>query len=226
MKSDSWEEHENYSEETTEVPPMTGCERDPFHPSLELQPTTKAAETSTGLNASLIIPQTYEDPDTLATSHLKKAVVTLPEGFALNPSSGAGLGYCTPAQYEFETPFDRTRRSVGCPSESKVGTIEVETPVLTEKALGSVYVAKPFDNPYDNLLTLYVVAKIPARGIIVKAAGKVEANPVSGQLTTTIDNSPQVPFNKFTLKFNQGATSPLSSPASLRHLHRRSGPQP
>ena len=213
MKTDSWEEEENYSEETTEIEPMEGCERDPFHPSLKLQPTTKAAETPTGLNASLIIPQTYEDPETLATSHLKKAVVTLPEGFALNPSSGAGLGYCTPAQYEFETPFTEPGEA-GCPSESKVGTIEVETPVLTEKALGSVYVAKPFDNPYDNLLTLYIVAKIPSRGIIVKAAGKVEANPVTGQLTTTIDNSPQVPFSKFTLKFNQGATSPLSSPAT------------
>ena len=213
MKSDSWEEEEHYSEETTELEkPMEECERDPFYPALELQPTTKAAETPTGLNASLIIPQTYEDPDTLATSHMKKAVVTLPEGFALNPSSGTGLGSCTPAQYESETAFSQAGE--GCPSESKVGTVEIETPVLSEKALGSVYVAKPFDNPYDNLVTLYVVAKVPDRGIIVKTAGKVEANPVSGQLTTTFENTPQVPFNKFTLKFNQGATSPLSSPAA------------
>jgi len=212
MKSDSWEEPENWSEESAEVSPITGCERVPFGPALEVQPTTKAAESPSGLNASLIIPQTYEDPETLATADLKSAVVTLPEGFALNPSSGAGLGACTPEQYARETPFSQPGE--GCPGESKVGTIEVETPVLTEKALGSVYVAKPFDNPYDNLLTLYVVAKIPSRGIIVKTAGKVEPNPVTGQLTTSFDNSPQIPFNKFTLKFNQGATSPLSSPSA------------
>ena len=115
------------------------------------------------------------------------------------------------------------------PSESKVGTVEIETPVLTEKALGSVYVAKPFDNPYDNLLTLYVVAKIPDRGIIVKTAGKVEANPVSGQLTTTFDNIPQLPFNKFTLKFNQGADlAALKSrpPAAPTPAKRTSRPTP
>ena len=191
---------------------MTGCERVPFSPSLELQPTTKAAYTPTGLNASLVVPQTWEDADTLATAHLEKAVVTLPEGFALNPSSGSGLGYCTETQFEEETPSDLPGEGIGCPSESKVGSIEVETPVLTEKAQGSVYVAQPFHNPYNNLLTLYVVAKIPARGIIVKVPAKVEANPVTGQLTTTVENGPQVPYSKFTLKFNQGATSPLSSP--------------
>ena len=212
MESSSWEEPEHYSEETTEIPPLAGCERDPFYPSLELQPTTKAAYTSTGLNASLLIPQTWEDADTLATAHLREAVVTLPEGFALNPSSGAGLGYCTEHQFEEETPFDLPGEGIGCPSESKVGTVEIETPVLNEKARGSVYVAQPFHNPYHNLLTLYVVAKVPARGIIVATAGKVEANPVSGQLTTTFDNLPEVPFNKFTLSFNQGATAPLSSP--------------
>ena len=212
MESSSWEEPEYYSEETTEIPPLKLCERDPFYPSLELQPTTKATQSPTGLNASLVIPQTWGEPDTLATAHMKRAVVTLPEGFALNPSSGSGLGYCTEHQYEEETPFDRPGEGVGCPSESKIGSVEVETPVLAEKATGSVYVAQPFHNPYDNLLTLYVVAKIPARGIIVATAGKVEANPVTGQLTTTFDNAPQVPFNRFTLKFNQGATAPLSSP--------------
>ena len=46
----------------------------------------------------------------------------------------------------------------------------------------------------------------------MKVAGKVELNPVTGQLTTTFDNTPQQPFNKFTLKFRPGATAPLVSP--------------
>ena len=212
MKSDSWENEEDWSEQSTEVSPMEECDREPFSPSLEVQPTTRAAETPTGLNASLIVPQTYEDGSTLASANLKKAVVTLPEGFALNPSSGAGLGSCAPEQYARETA--ESLPGEGCPSESKIGEVEVETPVLSEKALGAVYLARPFDNPYHNLVTLYIVAKVPSRGIIVQTAGKVEANPVSGQLTTSFDNSPQVPFSKFTLKFNQGATSPLSSPAA------------
>jgi hypothetical protein len=207
MTANSWEEPESFSEESTEIAPMTGCERLAFNPSLEVQPTTDAAESPSGLNASLVIPQTYEDPETLATGHLKKAVVTLPEGFSLNPSSGSGLGVCTPQQYAAETASSLPGE--GCPLEAKVGTVEVETPVLSEKASGSVYVAEPFDNPFDSLLALYIVAKIPDRGIIVKTAGKIEPNPVTGQLTTTFDETPQVPFNKFTLKFRQGATSPL-----------------
>ena len=123
-----------------------------------------------------------------------------------------------------ETAFSQPGE--GCPAESKVGTIEVETPVLAEKALGAVYVAKPFANPYDNLLTLYVVAKIPSRGIIVKTAGKVEPNPVTGQLTTTFDNSPQVPFNKFDLEVQPGRHLAALQPADLRHLHRRSRSHP
>ena len=84
--------------------------------------------------------------------------------------------------------------------------------MLAEKINGSIYIAQPYENPFDSLLALYVVAKSPDRGIIVKVAGKIEPNPVTGQLVTTFLNNPQVPFSKFTLKFRQGATSPLVSP--------------
>ena len=74
---------------------------------------------------------------------MKKAVVTLPEGFALNPSSGAGLGSCTPEQYERNPD---SLPGEGCPSESKIGTVESKHR-LSGESLGAVYVAKPFDNP-------------------------------------------------------------------------------
>jgi hypothetical protein len=38
------------------------------------------------------------DPTRLAASAVRKAVVQLPEGVSINPSVGAGLGVCTPAQ--------------------------------------------------------------------------------------------------------------------------------
>ena len=106
----------------------------------------------------------------------------------------------------------------GCPAESKIGSIEIETPVLAEKIPGSIYIATPYENPFGepghegSLLALYVVAKDPVRGIIVKVAGKLEANPVTGQLVSTFDDDPQQPFSKFTLKFRPGATAPLVSP--------------
>jgi hypothetical protein len=210
IEADSWEHPEVWSKEQSEIPPIVECERIPFAPSIEVQPSTRSAESPSGLDVSLVVPQTWEKPETLATSNLKDTTVTLPEGFTINPSAGSGLGACTPQQYESETYSSLPGE--GCPPESKIGSIEIETPVLAEKIPGAIYIAKPYDNPFDSLLGLYVVAKDPARGILIKVAGKIVPNPVTGQLVTTFENTPQQPFDKFTLKFRPGATAPLVSP--------------
>ncbi len=223
IQTDSWEHQgallpdgspdlsdPNWSKAETEIPPIVECERVPFSPSIVTQPTTNAAESPSGLNVSLLVPQSWEQPETIATSNLKDTTLTLPVGYTVNPSAGSGLGVCTPAQYAAETAGGLP--GSGCPEESKIGSVEVETPVLTEKLTGAVYVAKPFDNPFDSLLGLYIVVKDPPRGIVVKLAGHIEPNLVTGQLVTTFDENPQVPFSRFTLKLRQGATSPLVSP--------------
>jgi hypothetical protein len=211
IKADSWEHPEQWSEESATVGPIKECDRVPFEPSIKAQPTTDSAESPSGLNVALDVPQVgWKEPVTIASANLKDATVTLPQGYSLNPSAGSGLGVCTPQQYEEEAY--NSPPGAGCPPESRVGTVEVTTPVLTEHALGSVYVAKPFANPFNSLLALYIVAKIPERGVIVKVAGKVSPDPVSGQLTTTFKENPQQPFSEFTLRFRQGATSPLISP--------------
>jgi hypothetical protein len=163
---------------------------------------------------SLDVPQEWGSPNTLSTSNVKDTRLALPVGYTANPSLAVGLGSCSPAQYEAET-FS-SLPGEGCPAESKIGTVEVETPVLVggEKLSGAVYIAKPFDNPFDSLLGLYIVVKDPQLGVIVKLAGHIEPNPVTGQLVTTVDEDPQVPFSRFTLKLRQGATSPLVSPST------------
>jgi hypothetical protein len=219
IEADSWEEPLAFSKASAEVGPTTGCDRVPFEPSIEAQPSTRSAESPTGLNVSLVVPQTWENPVTISTSNLKNAKVTLPEGMTANPGLAEGLGACTPAQYASET--SSSLPGEGCPAESKIGSIEIETPLLAEKIPGAIYIAKPYDNvpefgdaehPGGSLLALYVVAKDPERGILIKVAGKITPNPVTGQLTTTFDNNPQQPFSKFTLKFRPGATAPLISP--------------
>ena len=142
-----------------------------------------------------------------------------------NPSLAEGLGACTPEQYASET--SASLPGEGCPAESKIGSIEIETPLLAETIPGAIYIAKPYDNvpfgdaehPGGSLLALYVVAKDPERGILIKVAGKITPNPVTGQLVTTFGHrngsartTPQQPFSKFTLKFRPGATAPLISP--------------
>jgi hypothetical protein len=218
LEADSWEDPFKWVFAETEVSPIVECERVPFEPSIEAQATTTSAESPSGLDATVMVPQTWENPYSIATSHLKDARVSLPLGMTINPSAGSGLAACTPQEYEAET-FASLPGEGGCPQESKIGSVEVETPVLAEKVDGAVYVATPYDNPFSepghpngSLLAVYVVAKAPPRGIIVKVAGEVHPDPVTGQLVTTFLNNPQQPFNRFVLKFRPGATAPLVSP--------------
>ena len=211
MSAGSWEEQTSPpSEASAEIPPITDCERNPFSPSFEALPTTTSAESPSGLNTALVVPQTYEDPESLASSELQDARVALPEGMTINPSAGSGLGSCAPEAYEAETAFSQPGE--GCPPESKIGSVEIETPLLSEKLVGAVYVATPYDNPFGSLLALYVVAGDAERGVLVKVAGKMEPNETTGQLVASFENTPQGPFNRFVLKFRPGATAPLVSP--------------
>jgi hypothetical protein len=219
MEADSWEQPFAWTKATDVLPPIVECERVPFEPSIEVQPSTRAAESPTGLEVSTVVPQTWENPFSLSTANLEDTTVTLPEGMTANPGLAEGLGSCTPQQYASET--SSSLPGEGCPPESKIGSILIETPLLGETIPGSIYIATPYDNPFGepehpngSLLALYVVAKDPARGLLIKVAGKITPNPVTGQLTTTFDDTPQQPFSKFILKFRPGAAAPLISPPS------------
>src|SRR5665213_2700650 len=211
FSANSWEQPEQTPVSASmSFGPLSGCDRLEMNPSLTIQPTTARAYAPTGLDLGMTIPQTYSDPEGLATSTLKRAVVTLPEGITVNPSAGAGLGACTEAQYREEAaqfvPGD------GCPNESKLGEVSIVTPALKEPITGSVFLAQPYKNPFNSLLALYIVARLPERGIIIKAAGEIAADPLTGRLVTTFDNLPPLPFSTFTFKFHLGVTSPLVTP--------------
>src|SRR5262249_43410147 len=151
-----------------------------------------------------------KNPVGLAQSDIKKVEVTLPEGMSANPSVAEGLGTCTEADLERGTLS--AEPGEGCPNASKIGTVEGESPLNEETVNGGLYVAKPYENPFDSILALYIVIKNPKLGILVKQPLKVERNPETGQLTTVAEDLPQLPFSRFKLHFREGARSPLSSP--------------
>jgi hypothetical protein len=189
----------------------TGCEQVPFDPQITVTPTTHAADSPTGLEVEVSVPDDgLLNPDGIAQSHLKKAVVTLPEGMTVNPASAVGLGSCSPAQLSGET--SDSAPGAGCPLDSKVGTVEIQTPLLDDQVAGSVFLAKQNDNPFDSLLALYIVAKSAANGVAIKLPGRVEADPATGQLTATFDNNPQLPFSHLHVSFKGGSRAPLITP--------------
>jgi len=190
---------------------LHGCNQVPFDPSIDVAPTSSLANTPSGLDFELTMPNAgLLDSEAIAEGQAKKVEVTLPEGVTINPSGGDGLVGCSPGDYARETAGSGAGE--GCPEASKVGTVQVSTPLLDEEAHGAVYVAAPRDNPSGNLVALYMVAKIPERGIVIKQAGKVDADPRTGRLTTTFDDLPQLPFSAFKLHFREGGRAPLVMP--------------
>jgi hypothetical protein len=190
---------------------FTGCSQLGFNPSISAKPTTRAAQSPTGLDFGLDVKDEGLTSITgRAQSDIKKAVVTLPEGMTANPSVAEGLEVCSEADLVHETvdsaPGD------GCPEASKIGTIEVESPLVEEAIKGALYQAAPYENEFGSLLAFYFVVKNPKLGVIVKQAAKVEADPVTGQLIATTDDIPQLPFSHFKLHFREGGRSPLVSP--------------
>ena len=86
---------------------------------------------------------------------------------------------------------------------------------------GRCILAQPYHNPVSgSLIALYVVIHSRAeRGILVKLAGRVSADPVTGRLTVTFEGDPPLPFGHFMFHFREGAQAPLITPATT--LNRR-----
>jgi hypothetical protein len=203
--ADSWQEPGvSESSPVSLSPAVTECSSLYFSPTIEVQPETAASDSPTGLHVDLHVPQS-EDLATRAEANLKDAVVTLPEGMVVNPSSADGLQGCSSAQVDLhgEGP-------ARCPDASKIGSVEVTTPVLERPLLGSVYVASQGDNPFGSLLAIYVV--VEGQGVIIKLAGHVELDPTTGRLQTTFEENPQLPFEDFKLDFYGGPRAPLTTP--------------
>ncbi|HWN73511.1 MAG TPA: hypothetical protein VNN15_06870, partial [Solirubrobacterales bacterium] len=146
----------------------------------------------------------------IAGSDIKEARVVMPEGMSANPSVANGLEGCSKAQLAAETASSAP--GAGCPNASKIGTVEVETPLLDEALTGSLFVATPYDNEAGSLVALYMVIKNPKLGVSVKQTLRVELDPVTGRITTVAENLPQLPFSHFLIHLREGPRSPLATP--------------
>jgi hypothetical protein len=195
---------------------ITGCDKVPFDPTLKGVPTSSEAGAPTGFTFDVDLPQT-DSPDTTAEGDLKTSVVTLPAGLRISPSSANGLGGCSAAQigllgthFGAPNPIHFNTADPTCPDSSKVGELTITTPLLAQPLTGAIYLATPGDNPFGSLVSLYLVAQ--GQGITVKLPGKIDLDPVTGQIKTTFDNTPQVPFSNLHLVFKGGSRAPLVLP--------------
>ena len=229
-RADSWETPGVFAEASYEhasldgVPAaLAGCNQLDFQPQIKAQPTTNLTDSPSGLGFDLHQRQEF-DLEGLSTAALRDALVTLPEGMVANPSQADGLAACSPAEVGLTTeveefPIRFEKASPSCPDAAKLGSVAVSTPVLEDPlpgdgGLGAVYLAEPFDNPFGSLLAIYIVIDDPKTGTVAKLAGEVQADPLTGQLTSFFEENPQLPLEDIELDFFGGPRAPLRTPLS------------
>lgn len=197
------------STKSAPFPAITGCEKLNFDPTFNAVPTNPEAAAPTGLDTELIVPQD-ETPQGISTSTLKGARITLPEGLTINPAAATGLAACSPAEVGFSS-----NDPSHCPDAAKIGSVEIEVPALEETLEGSVYQRTPEPG---HLFRFWVVTD--AQGVHLKLSAEIEANALTGQLTTifdgirTLGGLPQVPFSELRLHIFGGPRAPLATPGS------------
>jgi hypothetical protein len=206
LSVDAWQDPGNFVGASSQLPAITGCERLQFKPAITIQPDVRTADSPTGMDVDLHIDQN-QSATALAEANLKDVAVTLPPGLVVNPSGANGLTTCSPAQVDLHGSAPAT-----CPDAAKIGSVEVDTPLLDHPLAGSVYVATPHQNPFGSLLAIYLAIADPRSGVVVKLAGEVTPDPRSGQLTATFSENPQLPFEDFRLDFFGGPEAALMTP--------------
>ncbi|HUN78646.1 MAG TPA: hypothetical protein VMU32_06995 [Solirubrobacteraceae bacterium] len=216
IKANAWQDPGLTGEKSTQLEDnngaptgFTGCEHLAFGPTVSTEPDTAKADTPAGLTVEVKAPvDGLTNAEGLSGGDIENTTVALPRGVVINPGQAAGLQDCAPSEDGLE-PFPNGEEDNGppsCPNASKVGTDEIVTPLLTKPLQGNVYLLE--SNPPE--LKLLVAAS--AEGVNIKIVGVVHLNETTGQLVTTFEHTPELPFTNFRLSFSGGAQAALATP--------------
>ena len=200
------------SRHPAQLPPRRAAAR---HGSLQQVPfviiaaePTASATSPTGFKFDLYAKnEGLTSSEGIASAEIKKAVVTLPQASPPTPSPKAEA--CG-GRIQIHDGRDGT----GCTEESKVGSVEVESPVVKQTVKAPSSSPTSTKTPSTTSSPSTSSCATPTTGHD-QSALKVEPNPVTGQLTTTFDNLPQLPFSHFHLSLPPGPAQPADHPTRL-----------
>jgi hypothetical protein len=201
----SWENPALNLEADSSLGPFTDCAQVRFGPQMTIRPGTPLAGSPSGYAVDLTLPQ---NPDSggIATSDLRDAVLTLPQGVRLSTAAADGLQACSDAQLGLESAGPPQ-----CPSAAKIGTAVLRTPSLPKPMSGAMYLGGPSSGPITGPPYRLLLA-LEGEGVSIKLAGVVQVNPGDGQITTTFHDNPQLPFEALRLQFSDGPRATLVNP--------------
>ncbi len=171
-------------------PATTGCDELTFNPSLAVTPTTTSADSVSGLDVALKVPQS-QSPTAPSPSEIRSVKMTLPEGFSLAANGANGKVACDDSELSLGT-----EDAAHCPEFAKIGTSMVDSSALPGPIFGSVYIGQPLPGQ-----TYRVFVTADGFATHVKLKGTVDLDPQTGQIVTSFSDLPQSPIQEFQLHF-------------------------
>ncbi len=183
----TYQDSANLSHAESQYPPTTGCEKQNFNPVFNTVLTSGESDAPAGLDMELKAP--LFESNATSPSNIRSATLLLPEGLSINPDAADGQSACTDAEANFNS-----EAPANCPDNSKIGNFEIGTPALTGPLTGSLYFGEP--KPGDQYRVFMIADGF---GIHSKLFASVRPSPKTGQLTITVKDLPQVPFDQFEL---------------------------
>ena len=181
--------------------PTVGCDQLSFNPSLTALPTTTAADTASGLDLDVQVPQT-QNATVPSPSEIRGLTVTLPTGLSLDPNAADGKTSCSDSQLNFTS-----EAAAECPEFAKIGTLELDSSALPGPIPGAMYIGEPRPG---HVYRLFLTAD--GFGTHVKLKGDIHLDPVTGQVVTVFEDLPQAPFQDFNLHFFGSERGLFSTP--------------
>ncbi len=185
----------------------TGCPSS-FNPSISASVDDTENGQPAGLSLDVNVPSGH--------SSVKRVATTLPVGMEINPAfaNSAGvpnsLAACTTAAID--------AGGAGCPAQSVMGSVTLDTPLLANQQSGTVYLETPGSTP-STRYKLAIVIHLPGRDLVVHGQALVDgsgagADSGTGQVSAIFNNVPDVQFSQLRIAFNTGDNALLTNPES------------
>jgi hypothetical protein len=193
------------SSKESDFPATTDCENQRFDPVLNLGLTTNETDAPSGLDIQLKATQ-FLTGVAPSASTLRSGTLTLPEGLTINPDAADGQISCADAQARFKSLLPGN-----CPDNSKIGTLEVVTPALDDPLIGSLYIGEPLPGNQYRAFMIF-----DGQGIHAKLVVEIHPDPGTGQLTMSLTDIPQVPFEEFNLHLFASDRGLIATPTFCR----------
>ena len=171
------------------IPPGTSpkeCDTIPYNPAVDVDPNTAATDSPVGAVDRSRRPAHHGRRHSQESSNTKQAPVTLPAGDGPQP-----VGRQRPGRLHATPSSARAANNpVACPPASKIGTVEdrdrrrcPKAPSKATSTSASSSAATRLGRRVPDLRRRRVG---PLRDLDVRLIGNVSADPLTGQLTTTL----------------------------------------